>query len=199
MHIVGACSSVVFEQNPVQDSLDVLLLHSQSCRIKMRVKFNWICFGLFVCIVWFSLVSALLVLSFWCVFWNCGSSVFQCNFLVILCRAILDQVRYVPEVISEPCSTLFFIVKWILLRLSLHYGRLQFVCFRRKSSAWHLSRFALRIVLNREHWWFSTKFALDLFQCIVLLWTFSVVQGLCFCCVSEDAAFRSSNALFWLS
>ena len=45
VHIVGALDclglgSVVLEQNPVQDSLAALLLHSQSCRIKMRVKFN---------------------------------------------------------------------------------------------------------------------------------------------------------------
>ena len=59
-----------------------------------------------------SIFSAVLVLSFWCVFWSCGSSVFQCSFLVSLRRAILDQVRYVPEVISEPCNTLLLIVKW---------------------------------------------------------------------------------------
>ena len=68
-----------------------------------------------------------------------------------------------------------------------------------KSSAIHLIRFALRVVQNKEHCLFFTKFALDLFQCIALLQTFGIVVGLSFCCVSENAAFLSSNALFWSS
>ena len=142
VHIVGKCSSDALEQNPVQDTLAALLVHSQSCRMTRWVKYNWIWFGLFL--EHRFTLSAGLVFSFWCVFWSCGSSVFQCSFLVS--TAIAHQVRYVPEVISEPCSTLFFIVKWIWLRLSSHYGRLQFGCFRRKSSARYLSRSAMRVV-----------------------------------------------------
>ena len=44
---------------------------------------------------------------------------------------------------------------------------------------------------------FLTKFALDLFQCIALLQSLGFVLGLSLCCVSENAAFMSSNALFW--
>ena len=40
VHIVGECSSDALEQNPVQDNLGALLVHSQSCRMKRRVKFN---------------------------------------------------------------------------------------------------------------------------------------------------------------
>ena len=135
VHVVGACSSVVLEQNPVQDSLAALLLHSQS---------YWIWFGLFL--LYRFILSAVLILSFWSFSRSCGSFVFQCSFVVSLCTVIPHQVRYVSEVISEPCSTLFFIVKWILLRLSSHYGKLQFGCFRSKSSARYLSRSALRVV-----------------------------------------------------
>ena len=131
VHIVGACSSVVLEQNPVQDSLAALLLHSQS---------YWIWFGLFL-VHRFTLSSGL-VFSFWCVFWSCGSSVFQCNFLVILCRGILHQVRYIPEVINEPCSTLFLILKSSLIEFCAHSGCMQFGCFWTKSSARQFSRFA---------------------------------------------------------
>ena len=147
LHIRVARSSVALEQNSVQDTLAALLVHSQSCRMKSKVELNWIWFGLVVLHrFFFWTFGSGLGLSCWCVFWRSGSFVFQCSFLVSLCRAILDQVRYVPEVISEPCSTLFLIVKWTYLRLSSLYGRLQFRCFRRKSSARHLSRFALRVV-----------------------------------------------------
>ena len=37
--IVGECSSVAFEQNPVQDTLAAFLVHSQSCRLKSTVEF----------------------------------------------------------------------------------------------------------------------------------------------------------------
>ena len=48
VHIVGKCSSDALEQNPVQDTLAALLVHSQSCRMKRWVKYNWIWFGLFL-------------------------------------------------------------------------------------------------------------------------------------------------------
>ena len=40
VHIVGECSSDALEENPVQYSLGALIVHSQSCRMKMRIKFN---------------------------------------------------------------------------------------------------------------------------------------------------------------
>ena len=40
LHIVGACSSVALEQNEVQATLATLLVHSQTGRMKRRVKFN---------------------------------------------------------------------------------------------------------------------------------------------------------------
>ena len=37
VHIMGACSSVALEQNPVQDILAALIVHRQSCRMERRV------------------------------------------------------------------------------------------------------------------------------------------------------------------
>ena len=76
---------------------------------------------------------------------------------------------------------------------------MQFGCFRRKSRARRLSRFALPIVSNEKHSWFSAEIDLHLFSCIVVLWTFSVVLGLFSCCVSEIAALQTSSAVTWSS
>ena len=40
VHILGARSSVALEENPVQETLAALLVHSQSCRMKSLVKLN---------------------------------------------------------------------------------------------------------------------------------------------------------------
>ncbi len=40
MNLVGECSSVAFEQNPVQGTLAALLVHSQSCRMKSTIDFE---------------------------------------------------------------------------------------------------------------------------------------------------------------
>ena len=40
VHIVGECSSVAFEQNPMQGTLAALLVHSQSCRMKSTIDFK---------------------------------------------------------------------------------------------------------------------------------------------------------------
>ncbi|WP_293682109.1 hypothetical protein, partial [Thiolapillus sp.] len=40
VHIVGECSSVVSEQNSVQDTLAALLVHSQFCRMKSTADFE---------------------------------------------------------------------------------------------------------------------------------------------------------------
>ena len=48
VHIVGVCSSFALEQNEVQATLATLLVHSQSGRMKRRVKLTRIGFGLVV-------------------------------------------------------------------------------------------------------------------------------------------------------
>ena len=48
VHILWGCSSVALEQNEVQSTLATLLVHSQSGRMKRRVKLNRIGFGLVV-------------------------------------------------------------------------------------------------------------------------------------------------------
>ena len=40
VHIMGACSSVALEQNPVQDILAALIVHSESSTMGRRVIFN---------------------------------------------------------------------------------------------------------------------------------------------------------------
>ena len=138
-------------------------------------------------------------LSFWCVLWSLGFSVLKWRFFVRLCSVILDQARCDPEIVSKLRSALFRMVIWTYIRLNSHNSRMQFGCFRRKSRARRLSRFALPIVSNEKHSWFSAEIDLHLFSCISLLWTFSVVLGLFSCCVPENTALLSSGAVFWLS
>ena len=73
--------------------------------------------------------------------------------------------------------------------------------FDPKSSAGHLSRFALRVVqhcFKRALFIFhQICFGLVPMHCSAPI--FGFVLGLSFCCVSENAAFLSSNALFWSS
>ena len=40
VQIVGECSSVALEENPVKDSLAVFLVHNQSCTMKSTVEFE---------------------------------------------------------------------------------------------------------------------------------------------------------------
>ena len=40
VHITGECSSVALEENPVQDTLAALIVHSQSSTMGRRVIFN---------------------------------------------------------------------------------------------------------------------------------------------------------------
>ena len=40
VHIVGECSSVAFEQNPVQDTLAALFVQSHACRMKSTFDFE---------------------------------------------------------------------------------------------------------------------------------------------------------------
>ena len=40
VHIMGACSSVALEENPVQDTLAALIVHSQTSTMERRVIFN---------------------------------------------------------------------------------------------------------------------------------------------------------------
>ena len=111
VHIVGASSPVALEQNEVQATLATLLVHSQSGRMKRRVKLTRIGFGLVVvhrstlnkkrrC--WFVFVMCFLKFRLFCV-------VMPVSFWVD--RFWVKWV-IIPKVISEPYSTLFHIVKW---------------------------------------------------------------------------------------
>ena len=141
-----------------------------------------------------SIFGAALGLFFCCVCQTCGFAVFKCSFLVSLWRALLDQVCWVQEmlpVLSRSCQwTVVPYGKLNLVPTQLTLWKMQFGCFRRKSSAMHLQLCLLtaspvkwRAQLTLKWIWFG------FFLFIVLLWIFSAVLGLSFCWVFWNCVF----------
>ena len=98
VQIVGECSSVALEQNPVQDTLAALPVHSQSCTMKSTVESEmnlvWTCTNWsFSCeySVPFWVCLSVLLSEITALLWS------SAVFLVSVCRAILDQVFRLHE------------------------------------------------------------------------------------------------------
>ena len=93
---------VQLRYNEIQcKALEPLCLFTASAeKWTARMTFKRIWFGLILIhrLVW--IFSAVLGLSYCCVFWHCGFDLFYCSFLVSLCRTLLDQVCWVRDMVS---------------------------------------------------------------------------------------------------
>ena len=136
-------------------------------------------------------------------FWKCGFSKFKFIVFVKLVRAILDQVCSVHEILPLWSRTDQWTVKYNFLyrkikldRILWHNDSMQFGCLIQTPVQDTWAALLCELFRIESTVYFSQN----------LLWTRSSASLCCnhsvsfwVCCVSENAAFMSSIALFWWS